>query len=64
MAARTPQQVRLDAEILAVVKQIADEQDEGNVSLVIRRALRASPVIKARIEARRQAAPAGVGNVA
>ena len=59
MAARTPQQVRLDPEILAVVKQIAAEDDEPNVSLVIRRALRQSPIIKARLEARRQPMPAG-----
>ena len=56
---RITQQVRLDPEILAVIRQIADEEDEKNVSLVIRRALRTSPIIRDRLQARRQAAPAG-----
>ena len=64
MSARIARRVRIDPEILVIIKQIADEQDEGNMSLVIRRALRQSPVIKERLQARRQAAPAGAGHVA
>lgn len=48
---RIPKRVRIDPEILAVLQQIADEEAEGNASLVIRRVLRQSPIIKARLEA-------------
>lgn len=61
---RIPKRVRIDPEILAVLQQIADEEAEGNASLVIRRVLRQSPIIKARLEARRRATPAGAGHVA
>ena len=61
---RIPQQVRLDPDIMRILREIAAEDGEPNVSLVIRRALRASPIIKTRLEARRQPMPAGVGSVA
>ena len=60
---RFPKSVRLDPELFRILQEMAAEEQEDNLSLAIRRALRASPVIRERLEARRQAAPAGV-NVA
>ncbi len=60
---RFPKSVRLDPELFAILQEMAKEEREENISLAIRRALRGNPIIKARLEARRQAAPAGV-NVA
>ena len=61
---RFPKSVRLDPELFAILQEMAEEENEDNLSLAIRRALRGNPVIKARLDARRQPMPAGVGSVA
>lgn len=60
---RYPKSVRLDADLWRVLQELAAEDGEPNISLALRRALRGNPTVKARLEARRQAAPVGV-NVA
>ena len=62
---RFPRQIRLDDDLLRVMTQLAAE-DEGNLSLAIRRALRQSPPVAERLKAAKQQqkpTPAGAGHV-
>lgn len=58
MSQRVVVMTRLDGEILTALRQIADEE-ATNVSQIIRRELKRAPAVAARLQARRQTAPAG-----